>query len=118
MIIAALVLALAPATLDTPAYGACMQKAESTLAMHDCVGAEADRWDKRLNGAYQRLLATSSPARRAVLRQSERDWLGRRESGCAHAGDGEAGGSLQPLEIEQCQLRATQKRAAVLESRR
>ena len=115
---AAVALALAPPSLDTPAFRSCMERAGGvTVGMRACMSDEHERWDKRLNGAYRRLLATRPPPARARLRAEERAWLASRDRACAHAGDAEAGGTLQAVEIDACALERTQRRAAALERR-
>ena len=117
MIAAALLLALSGG-LDTPAYTACMARADGvTLPMRECIEAEHVRWDARLNGAYQRRTAERAPAAVRKLRGEERGWLQRREVACRRAGQAYAGGSLQPVQIELCILRWTQQRALQLEHR-
>ena len=118
MIAAALLLALAPAGLDTPAYTACLDRAGGvTVAMHACMETEYSLWDARLNASYRRLM-TSLPAERAArLRSEERAWLRRRDAKCAHAGDDNAGGSLQGVEQHDFDVSTTQARAAALERR-
>jgi uncharacterized protein YecT (DUF1311 family) len=49
------------------------------------------------------------------LRQSEREWLTHRQKKCEHAGDAEAGGTLQKIEIETCFLEETADRSDTLE---
>lgn len=111
-------LALAAASLDTPAFTRCMDRAGGvTTLMRNCMAAEHTRWDARLNGSYQKLMATSAPAAREALRQEERTWIVDRKTRCDHAGDAEAGGTMQALEIDGCYLEQTQKRAAKLERR-
>ena len=85
-------------------YTACMKVAVSTLEMRDCQSAEYDAWDKTLNQVYQTLMASRAPAAQTQLRDDERAWLARTQQKCDHAGDAEAGGTLQPIEIEACYL--------------
>ncbi len=118
-LLVAAVLALAPPSLDTPAFTRCMDRAAGvTTEMRTCMSFEHARWDKRLNGAYQRLMASRPPAAAARLRAEERAWLVTRDEVCPHAGDNEAGGTMQALEVDACGLEHTQKRAAELERRR
>ena len=117
--------ALAPSTLAAgqasrePAYSRtfedCMDKAAgATPEMRDCVGAEQKRWDGALNAVYRPLLASLPPDRQARLRAQQRAWLRLKDHQCRHAGDAEAGGSLQPVEIDLCTLDETLRRALYL----
>jgi len=86
-------------------YTDCMAAAGgSTLPTRDCQDAETDAWDKQLNGVYQQLLAKADAAGKTALRDDERAWLRRTTHKCDHAGDDEAGGSLQGVEVADCYL--------------
>jgi uncharacterized protein YecT (DUF1311 family) len=101
------------------AYNECMSAAGgSTYPMRDCISAEHDRWDKALNQVYQALIADRAGPRKNELRDDERAWLKRTRQRCDHAGDDEAGGSLEPLEIDQCYLDETIRRTAELRAMR
>jgi uncharacterized protein YecT (DUF1311 family) len=52
------------------------------------------------------------------LRGEERSWLRRRDRVCAHAGDDNAGGILQLLEVNQCYLDETIRRTLKLRTYR
>ena len=96
-------------------YNDCMNDAGgSTLPMRDCIGAEHDAWDKSLNQVYQALMASRSAADKTQLRDDERAWLKRTKQQCDHAGDDESGGSLQYVEIDQCNLEQTILRTVYL----
>jgi uncharacterized protein YecT (DUF1311 family) len=96
-------------------YNDCMNDAGgSTMPMRDCMGAEHDSWDKVLNQVYQTLMASRSAAEKIELRDDERAWLKRTKHSCDHAGDDEAGGTLQGVEIDQCYLDETIRRAVYL----
>jgi uncharacterized protein YecT (DUF1311 family) len=96
-------------------YNDCMNDAGgSTLPMRDCIGAEHDAWDKSLNQVYQALMASRSAADKTQLRDDERAWLKRTKLECDHAGDDEAGGTLQNVEIDQCYLDETVRRTVYL----
>jgi len=100
-------------------YNDCMNDASgSTLPMRQCMGAEHDAWDKQLNEAYQALMARRSAPAKTQLRDEERGWLKRTKAECDHAGDDEVGGTLQNVEIDQCYLDETIRRAVYLRSLR
>ena len=96
-------------------YNDCMNEAGgSTLPMRDCIGAEHDAWDKQLNQVYQALMASRPAAAKTQLRDGERAWLKTTKQTCDHAGDDEAGGTLQNVEIDQCYLDETIRRTVYL----
>ena len=120
---AAVALAAATALAEPPSvdryysktYNDCMNDASgSTLPMRDCIAAEHDAWDKSLNQVYQGLMASGSAAEKTQLRDDERAWLKRTKPKCDHAGDDEAGGTLQNVEIDQCYLDETIQRTVYL----
>lgn len=126
LFMAALVCALAVTTIakaDPPSveryysktYNDCMNEATgSTLPMRQCMGDEHDAWDKQLNQVYQALMARRAAAAKTQLRDDERAWLKRTKLKCDHAGDDEAGGTLQNVEIDQCYLDETIRRTVYL----
>jgi len=95
-------------------FNACISAAVSTMEMRDCLNDEYTAWDKSLNQAYQALMAARSAPDKIQLRDDERAWLKRTKAKCDHAGDDEAGGSLQPVEIDQCNLDQTILRTVYL----
>ncbi|WP_082190066.1 lysozyme inhibitor LprI family protein [Frateuria defendens] len=98
-----------------PTYYTCVKAARGvTLALNDCIGAEHDYQDKRLNTAYQRLRTTLPAAQRTALRDEERAWIVQRDKACAPDG---SGGTASLLDANQCQLDQTAARAATLEGR-
>src|SRR5262249_1275275 len=70
-------------------------------------GAEHDAWDRQLNEAYRTLMASRPAPAKTQLRDGERAWLQRTQHKCDHAGDDEAGGTLQGVQIDQCYLDET-----------
>jgi uncharacterized protein YecT (DUF1311 family) len=115
---AATVALAAPPSVDryySKTYSDCMNEAAgSTLPMRQCMGAEHDDWDKTLNQVYQALMASRAGPAKTQLRDDERAWLKRTTHQCDHAGDDEAGGTLQNVEIDQCYLDETIRRTVYL----
>ncbi|TPN75016.1 DUF1311 domain-containing protein [Mesorhizobium sp. CU2] len=55
---------------------ACVDKANGvSSAMLDCGKAEVDRWDARLNAAYQTLLHRENGVKRQRLQAEQKAWL-------------------------------------------
>jgi uncharacterized protein YecT (DUF1311 family) len=102
-------------TYYSTTFNACMSAAGgSTYPMRDCIAAEHDDWDKALNQNYQTLMQSRSAAEKTELRDDERAWLRHTQAKCDHAGDDEAGGSLQLVEVDQCYLDETIERTVYL----
>lgn len=111
------VIAAAQAKADhyySAAYKTCQNGAMSTLQIKGCIADEYEAWDKPLNQTYQALMARRAAGDQAQLRDDERAWLKRTKHKCDHAGDGEAGGTLQSVEIDQCNLDETILRTVYL----
>ena len=103
------------ARIFRPAFYTCVRASGGvTAALNDCIGAEHGYQDKRLNTAYQALRKPMTEAERAALRDEERVWIAARDQTCAQA---EGGGTGALLDANQCDLRETAQRAAVLEAR-
>ena len=95
-------------------YKTCLNGAMSTLQMKGCIADEYETWDKQLNQTYQALMARRAPTDQTKLRDDERAWLKRTKHKCDHAGDDEAGGTLQGVEIDQCNVDETILRTVYL----
>lgn len=78
-VIAAAMLVLGTLSLraqQSAEYDACMDKAEGvSTKMLDCGKAAIEKWDVRLNTAYQALLARSKGEAHAQLQTEQRAWL-------------------------------------------
>lgn len=57
------------------AYLACVDDATGTVETAECVTAERDVQDRRLNGTYRALLAVVGEAQKDKLVQAQRAWL-------------------------------------------
>ncbi|MEW6258101.1 MAG: lysozyme inhibitor LprI family protein [Pseudomonadota bacterium] len=62
-------------------YIACGDKM-STGQITDCILAAAERWDKRLNAAYQKLMAQQPKEQQDRMRAAERAWVQFRDANC------------------------------------
>lgn len=102
------------------AYDDCMGSGEAangvTAAMMDCIGAEIDREDARLNQAYKMVMSRLTSPQKTALRSSERTWIKARDARCKAGGDG--GGSLDGVLYANCILDATARRVRFLETYR
>lgn len=106
----------------TPAYGQCQASGAAaqgvTSAMMDCLGAENERQDARLNEAYRIAMKRLPAARQAELRQLQRAWIKQRDAAARAAGDQAGGGSAAGLEYAGTFLHETVKRTIWLEEYR
>lgn len=110
----ACVLPLAVADDHTAAYGQCMDKASSTVAMSECIGAETQVQDQRLNRVYKQLMAKLDAGQQKSLREVQRKWLAYRDGNCQFHVQA-SGGTMAQLEGGTCLMDMTGDRAAELE---
>lgn len=99
----------------SPAYDTCMHRAGSTLEMVDCAARETERWDARLNRAYQQRMAALNDRQRAALKRAEKTWLAFRQADC-DAYEDEDWGTISRIDAAQCLLRRTVERTLELEA--
>ena len=101
----------APAQASEGSYAQC-QKAAGGVdpQLHACDAAEITSRDAVLNQSYRKLLAAITPARQALLRTAERDWIAFRDAECAFRRSADAGGSDAVLVYDACRLDLTARR--------
>jgi uncharacterized protein YecT (DUF1311 family) len=96
---------------------ACLQSEgnESTAAMLQCYGREADAWDGRLNAAYKAVLANRDGQDAADgLRKTQRSWMAFRDAACAQPGIVFKGTAAGPMGAY-CVMELTARQALWLE---
>ena len=97
-------------------YQTCLDKTDGvTPNMQDCIDAEYEYQDKRLNRVYKSLMDRLDSAERSSLRTEERKWLVNRDKTCV--APTAYGGQAQELVYGDCRLKTTAKRATALEVR-
>lgn len=103
---------------QSAAYDACMDKAEGvSTKMLACGKAEIDKWDTRLNTAYQALLATSTGEAHAQLQTEQRAWLKHHLSETHRLAEDPNNGSVAFLDSQAFELKDIADRTLVLEKR-
>ncbi len=118
----ALLMAIAPYSASaqdtglTKQHTACMDKSGSTTAgMMECITAEFQRQDARLNKAYKAVMTGLTPERKKQLLEAQRAWLKFRDANCAFYDDPD-GGSMARVSANDCMMTATAGRARELEN--
>ncbi len=97
-------------------FSACMDKSGGvTQDMVECIGAETQRQDLRLNKSYKALMATLSPERKKQLQEAQRAWIKFRDSNCSFYFDPD-GGSMARINANDCVMTMTANRAKELEN--
>lgn len=97
-------------------YSTCMDKSNGvTSEMLDCMSAEYERQDVRLNENYKRLMSKLSPKRKEGLLEAQRAWIKFRDANCRFYFDPE-GGSAAHMAGTDCTLNATADRATELKN--
>lgn len=96
-------------------YQRCIDKAVSNPAIQDCISAQYEVEDKRLNAAYKALMASQRGERKKELQQIQRLWLKYSEANCLFYHDPD-GGTAAALSANECSLAARSARATELEN--
>lgn len=97
-------------------FDACMDKSGGvTMDMIDCIGAEFERQDVRLNKAYKSLMTNLTPERKKQLQEAQRAWIKFRDLNCNFYHDPD-GGSIARVNANSCMMRMTADRAKELEN--
>ena len=100
----------------TKEYLTCVDKGEGvTDKTLDCISAEFDRQDTRLNDAYKKLISKLSKDRAKSLVEAQRAWIKFRDANCGFYHDPD-GGSAAHIAGNECMLNATVERANELEN--
>lgn len=97
-------------------FDACMDKSGGvTIDMIDCIGAEIERQDVRLNKAYKSLMANLTPERKKELQEAQRAWIKFRDLNCNFYHD-PYGGSIARVNANSCLMAMTADRAKELDN--
>ena len=99
----------------TKEYSRCIEKAGAVdPAVLECISAEYDRQDKKLNAAYRKLMGSLQGKRKKQLLEAQRLWGKYTEANCAFYYDPD-GGTLARMQAAECGVTARIERAAELE---
>ena len=97
-------------------YSKCIERSGGAdPGMLDCIKAEADRQDKRLNDAYKKLMNELKSDRKRQLQQVQRMWIKYIEANCDFYLDPD-GGTAARLAASECPVLAKAARAKELEN--
>jgi uncharacterized protein YecT (DUF1311 family) len=97
-------------------FSTCMDQAGGvTPSMVECIGAETERQDIRLNKAYKDIMTGLSPERKKQLQEAQRLWLKYRKADCDFYYEPE-GGTIARVSANDCFMSFTAARAKELES--
>ena len=87
---------------------------QTQAEMNVCAAEDFRRADAQLNVAYDRLLKSLDPGRRAKLQKAERAWLAFRDAQCAYEASEAEGGTMAPMLRAGCLTEVTKMRIAQL----
>lgn len=97
-------------------FTACMDKSgDTTQGMVECIVAEHQRQDVRLNKAYKALMADLTPERKKQLQEAQRAWIKFRDANCGFYYDPD-GGTMARVSGNDCVMTITANRAKELEN--
>lgn len=123
-IVAALCAAAVPATAAdraeiearySPAFQPCMDADPSTAGMVQCMAAENELQDKKLNARYRAVMAELNAEQQAKLKTAQRAWIAYRDAWCEAQYDNEWG-SLSTIVANNCVMDMTIARTIDLEN--
>ena len=87
-------------------YSKCIEQSGGTdPRMLDCIGAEGERQDKRLNDVYKTLMNKLKPERKRELQEAQRLWIKYTEANCNFYLDPD-GGTAATLAASECPVLA------------
>lgn len=97
-------------------YSQCMDASGGvTVRMLDCMAAETQLQDARLNQAYKAALQTLEKDKQGQLREVQRLWIKYRDGNCGLVGS-LTGGTIDSLNSASCYLEKTRQRADDIEA--
>ena len=97
-------------------YSKCIEQSGGTdPGMLDCIGAEGERQDKRLNDVYKKLMNNLEPQRKRELQEAQRLWIKYTEANCNFYLDPD-GGTAARLAASECPVLAKAARVKELEN--
>jgi uncharacterized protein YecT (DUF1311 family) len=100
----------------TKEYGRCIEKAGAVdPAVLDCISAEYERQDKKLNAAYRKLMGSLKGERKKQLLEAQRLWGKYTEANCAFYYDPD-GGTMARMQAAECGVTARIERTTELEA--
>lgn len=100
---------------DSPAFTACLAKAQTTVDIVTCQTEEMKVQDRALNAAYKKAMAALPADQQAKLRLAQRAWLDFRKLDC-DVFYGKETGTIASLEAGGCMITHTKRRVADLEA--
>ena len=123
LLVAALVVTSASAQTQTQVekrytrgYSECMDKSGGvTVEMMNCIAAEINVQDARLNQAYVMVMRPLAKPRKNTLRGLQRTWIKQRDAKCARSIADEGGSMAGPI-YSGCILDETIRRTIFLEN--
>lgn len=99
----------------TKEYSRCIEKAGAVdPAVLECISAEYDRQDKRLNAAYRKLMGSLNGERKKQLLEAQRLWGKYTEANCTFYYDPD-GGTMARMQAAECGVTARIERASELD---
>ncbi|NYT76490.1 DUF1311 domain-containing protein [Alcaligenaceae bacterium] len=97
-------------------YGAEYSKCSnnpSTSGIVECVHKAVQRWDKRLNTEYKKLMERTEAPQQASLRSAQRLWIQYRDANCKFYYEGP--GSISRVQSIECMRYMTKARTCELQ---
>lgn len=99
----------------SPTFQPCMDADPSTAGMVQCMAAENELQDKKLNARYRAVMAELNAEQQAKLKAAQRAWIAYRDAWCEAQYDNEWG-SLSTIVANNCVMDMTIGRTIDLEN--
>lgn len=99
----------------SPTFQPCMDADPSTAGMVQCMAAENELQDKKLNARYRAIMAELNAEQQAKLKAAQRAWIAYRDAWCEAQYDNEWG-SLSTIVANNCVMDMTIGRTIDLEN--
>lgn len=98
----------------SPAFQPCMDADPSTAGMVQCMAAENELQDRKLNARYRAVMADLTAGQQAKLKAAQRAWITYRDAWCEAQYDSDWG-SLSTIVANNCVMDMTIERTIDLE---
>ncbi|HUO87612.1 MAG TPA: lysozyme inhibitor LprI family protein [Rhizomicrobium sp.] len=119
LLVAPLALAArAAAPADDSQEGFNCANPTTQIEINICADKDYRRADDALNRAYKKAMADEDAHGRELLRTAERAWIRFRDAHCQYAASGSEGGSMHPMDYDNCVTELTDLRTKQLKEGR
>lgn len=88
----------------------------NSFGMSECGSKKYEIADGELNRVYKQLMSSLGQDKKVAIKKEQIQWIKEKESKCSEAGKEFEGGTMEPIMIQDCQVKMTEERLAYLKS--